>query len=234
MATIYRFQLRLLRTRGRMLGLGALGLIAILLGLVVRGTGYGIERRAFGMVGLVGLGGLVPITSLVLASASLGDLAEDATLVHLWLRPVKRFHIAVASWLAALTFTVPLAVIPMSIAAAITGVGGRFVVGTFVACLLGSLAYTALFVGLGLRISRALAWGLAYVLVWEGAIANAGAGLSKLAVRLYTRSLLRTMTPGTPRMRFPVGAIAAVIVPLVVTGVALALTTRRLHNTDIA
>ena len=234
MRTIYRFQLRLLFTKGRVLGLGALALLAIALAFAVRGTGYGIERRAFGMVGLVGLGGLVPITSLVLASASLGDLAEDGTLVHLWLRPVRRSHIAVGSWLAALTLAVPMAVLPMTIAAAVTGIGGRFVLGTLAACLLGCCAYCALFVGLGLRITRALAWGLAYVLIWEGAIANAGAGLSKLALRLYTRSFLRAMTPETPRMRFPVSSVTGAVVPVVVTVAALILATRRLDSTDIA
>ena len=232
-SSIYHLQLRLLTTRGRVLGLGAIGGLAILLALTVRGSDDRVGN-AFSLISTAGLAGVVPVASLVLASASLGDPAEDATLVHLWLRPIPRWTIAVGSWLAVLTLAVPLAVVPTAVAAAVCGVSASFIVTTFFAALLGTLAYSALFVGLGLRVSRALAWGLAYVLIWEGAIANAGAGLSRLAIRLYTRSLVRSSVADEVTMRFPVGRVASIVVPIVVTLLGLALTTRRLTRTDIA
>lgn len=231
--SIYRLQLRLLATKGRILGLGAIGVLEILLALTVRGSDDPVGN-AFSLISTAGLAGVVPVASLVLASAALGDPAEDATLVHLWLRPIPRWTIAVGSWLAVLTLAVPLAVVPTAITAAVCGVSVSFIITTLGAALLGTLAYSALFVGLGLRVQRALAWGLAYVLIWEGAIANAGAGLSRLAIRLYTRSLVRSSVADEVTMRYPVGRAAALTVPIIVTVVGLALATRRLTRTDIA
>ena len=37
-----------------------------------------------------GLSLLIPVVALVFASAALGYLAEDGTLVYLWLRPLAR------------------------------------------------------------------------------------------------------------------------------------------------
>ena len=231
--SIYRLQLRLLSTKGRVLGLGAIGVLEILLALTVRGSDDPVSN-AFSLISTAGLAGVVPIASLVLASAALGDPAEDATLVHLWLRPIPRWTIAAGSWLGVLTLAVPLAVVPTAITAAVCGVSVSFVIMTLCAALLGTLVYSALFVGLGLRVQRALAWGLAYVLIWEGAIANAGAGLSRLAIRLYTRSLVRSSVADEVTMRYPVGRAAAIIAPIVVTVAGLALATRRLARTDIA
>lgn len=230
---IARLQLRLLGTRGRVLGLAAIGLLEVILALTVRGSELRASN-AFGVIGTLGLAGVVPVCSLVIASASLGDPAEDATLVHLWLRPIPRWTIAAGSWLAVLAFAIPLAVVPTAIAAAVCNVGASFTTSAFLAALLGTFAYSGLFVGLGLRVQRALAWGLSYVLIWEGAIANAGAGLSRLSVRLYTRSLLRDPIRNEVTTRFAVGRGPAIAVPIAVAAIGLVLASRRLRTTDIA
>jgi ABC-2 type transport system permease protein len=233
MKTIYRLQLRLLATRGRIIALGLLGALGILLALAIRSSND-LSNDAFGYISSYGLAGIIPVTTLVLASASLGDPAEDATLVHIWLRPISRAHIAFASWLAALTLTIPLAVVPMTIAAAVCNVNANFVLGTFLACLLGSAAYAALFVGFGLRVQRALPWGLAYVLIWEGAIASAGAGLSRIAVRGYTRSILKSFTPDQITMKYPVNRYVAIAVLVGLSVAGLGYSVRRLRKSDIA
>ena len=69
------------------------------------------------------------MVSLVFASAALGDVAEDGTLVYLWLRPYPRWQLAVAAFAASVTVVVPVAVLPLVIAAALTGEGGRLVAG---------------------------------------------------------------------------------------------------------
>lgn len=233
MMLLYRLQMRLVVTRARALFIGALGLLAVLLAFAARSAGDP-DDASFRFIRSYGLAGLIPITTLVLATASLGDPAEDATLVHLWLRPVRRWHLAVASWLAALTVSVPLAVIPMTVAAAVCGVGGSLVAGTFVAGLFGAAAYGAVFVWFGLRVQRALPWGLAYVLIWEGAIAGTGVGLSRVSIRGYTQSILRAFFDGGPAVRYAVNGGVAVGVLAAVAAAGIALTVRRLHRTDVA
>jgi ABC-2 type transport system permease protein len=233
MRVLYQLQLKLLVTRTRALGIGALGLIGVLLALAAR-SASNPDDASFRFIRSYGLAGLVPIASLVLASAALGDPAEDGTLVHMWLRPVRRSHLALASWLAALTVTVPFAVMPMTIAAAVCGVGNDFIVGTFVASLLGAAAYGGVFVWFGLRVQRALPWGLAYVLIWEGAIAGTGVGLSRVSIRGYTQSVLRSFFDGGPVVKYLVSGAVATIVLVVLAVGGVALTAVRLDRTDIA
>ena len=50
--------------------------------------------------------------SLVFGTAALGDLVDDGTLVYLWTRPQRRTSLALGAWSAALTYAVPLVVVP--------------------------------------------------------------------------------------------------------------------------
>ena len=130
MSALYRTILRSLGTRGRLVALGTMGLITVLLAILVRSrSGFDRTDAAFRVVDGYGLSVLVPVVALVFASAALGDPAEDGTLVYLWLRPVPRWQLAVAAAAAAMTISVPVAVAPVVVAAAITGIGSRFVVG---------------------------------------------------------------------------------------------------------
>jgi ABC-2 type transport system permease protein len=230
---LYRLQLRLLVTRGRLALLGLLSVLGLVLAFVVRNESD-LGDASFSFVSNYALGGLVPVTALVLGAASLGDPAEDATLVHLWLRPVSRWHLAVSAWAASMTLCIPVAVIPMTIAAGICGVGTSFTVGTLVSSLLGTAAYAAVFTAFGIHVARALPWGLAYVLIWEGAIASAGAGLARLSIRGYTRSLLQTFAEDVDVVRYSVSRPVALLVLPFVTVAGIALTRRRLDTTDIA
>ena len=62
---------------------------------------------------------------------------------------------------------------------------------------LAVVAYGGIFTWLGLRVRRALVWGLAYILLWEGFVAIAGEDAPRLAVRAYTRSVLSTPRAST-------------------------------------
>jgi len=235
MSALYSTILRSLATRGRLLALGALAALAILLAVVVR-TGSGFDRAdsAFHVIDDYGLSVLVPIVSLVFASAALGDPAEDRTLVYLWLRPVPRVELALAAAGAALTITVPIAVLPVVIAAAVSGVGGRLVLGAAGGAALAAVAYTAVFCGLGLRVRRALAWGLAYLVIWEQAVARIAKGAARLSISVSTRTIAARLAHHDPLPRNAMSMPVAVLVPLAATGIALALTTRSLLRGEVA
>ncbi len=167
------------------------------------------------------------------ASAALGDVAEDGTLVYLWLRPYPRWQLALAAFAASVTVVVPVAVLPLVIAAALTGEGGRLVAAAAAGGLLVTIAYSAVFCGLGLRVRRALAWGLAYLLIWEQAVARVSHGAARASIFVNTRSLAAYVAHHPP----PQNAVAwttGLIVPLVVAVVALALTSRSLDRGEIA
>ena len=233
-SALYRVLLRTLVTRGRIAMLGALGGLAVLLGAAI-GAADHFDRVEDGasFVNAFGLSLLTPIVALVFASASLGDPSEDATLVYLWLRPVPRSRIVLAALAASMTVAAPLTVLPLVLAAALASADGGVVVGTALAALVAVVAYSALFVWLGLRIRRALVWGLAYILIWEGFVANAGKNAARFAVRAYSRSILASVADVDLRLG-DITLGAAIAVPLLVAAAATVLASRRLARQDVA
>lgn len=232
-AALYRTLLGSIATRSRLAALGALGAAAVLVGLAVGlSDPFNPDRAGVQFVNGLGLSVLVPVIALVFATSAFGDLNDDGTLVYLWLRPLPRRHLAVAAFAAALTVTVPLTVLPLCLGAALTGAGGAVIAGAALAVTLGVAAYVGLFCALGLRVQRALPWGLAYILIWEGFVAQAGRGAGRLAVRTYTRSLLSQAAD--VRLRLGSESVpTAVVVPIVVAVLAVGYTTYRLGRHDV-
>jgi ABC-2 type transport system permease protein len=231
---IYRVTLRSEATKARLISLGLLGAVGVLIGLAI-GLGDVTDPLEAGtnMVNAFGLSLYAPVVTLVFASAALGDPVEDGTLVYFWLRPVPRWQIVVATYLATLTVALPLVLVPLGLAAVLTGAGGGLVRGTLTSAALAVVAYGGLFTWLGLRVRRALVWGLAYILLWEGFVASAGRSAARLAVRSYTRSVLERATGITLKLA-DVSALNAVVVPIVVGLAAVAVTVRRLRRTEVA
>jgi ABC-2 type transport system permease protein len=235
MSALYGVLVRSLVTRGRMLAMGSLGFISVLLAILVRGTSpLDRSEAAFNLISQYGLSVLIPVVSLVFASAALGDPTEDGTLVYLWLRPVPRWQLALAAAGAAMTVSLPVAVIPVVASAAITGEGVRFVLGALFGSLLSAAAYTAVFCGLGLRVRRALAWGLAYLVIWEQAVARIARGAARLSISVTTRTLDARIARHNPLPRNAMSTAVAVGIPLVAIVVAMVLTTRSLDRGEIA
>ena len=233
MSAIFRLVLRTQVTRGRAAALGTVGLIGVLLGYTIGRAAEGDRAdAAYGFVGGYGLGLLVPVTALVFAAAALGDPAEDGTLVYLWHRPISRVRIVVAAAAGTLCIAVPFAVVPTVLAAAATGVGGSLVGAAAAASFVAVAAYSGIFLCLGLVVRRALAWGLAYVLIWEGFVARSATGPARLSILVYARSLLAALADHDPP-RLASSVPFAVAVPLVIGAVALAATVAFLRRIDV-
>ncbi len=211
---------RSIATRPRVAGLSLLGLGAVILGVAIRlSNSADRANAAWQVVDGYGLILLIPVVALVFASAALGDPAEDGTLVYLWLRPLARWQLALAAFAASVTVVVPVAVVPLVIGAVITGAGWRVVAASLAGGLLMTVAYSAVFCGLGLRVRRALAWGLAYLLIWEQAVARVSHGAARASLFINTRSLAARIAQHAP----PRNAVAwgtGLVFPLVVATVS--------------
>ncbi|HEV8296514.1 MAG TPA: hypothetical protein VGQ20_04430 [Acidimicrobiales bacterium] len=232
LSALYDLVLRSQATRGRIASLGALGAVGILIGVAI-GTGDSAADAGTRFVDTWGLTLIVPVTTLVFASAALGDFIDDGTMVYLWLRPVRRAKIIIAAAAATFTVVLPLVLVPLVAGAAATDKGTDLVLGAAAATTLAVAAYTGIFVLLGVLVRRSLVWGLIYIFVWEGFVARAGDTASRLAIRAYTRSVLVDAT-GFPLRLADISQPYAVVVPLVVLIVALAIATRRLRTQDVA
>ena len=231
---LYRLILRSIATTGRVASLGALGVLGIIVGAALDA---GTHREAAQFVNVFGLTVTVPLTTLVFASAALGDIIEDGTMVYLWLRPVARVRIVAAAAAATLTVVVPLVLGPLVVAAALTGAGTDVVIGAALSALFGVVAYTGLFVMLGVRVRRSLLWGLLYIFIWEGFVANAGQTASRLAIRAYTRSILSDLAlPSNvaPLRLATISPLYSYVIPIVVFVATLAYATWRMQRQDVA
>jgi ABC-2 type transport system permease protein len=234
MGSVYRLMVRLQVTRARLLSLVALGLLGVVVGAAIGAADF-VDHTASGtrFIDVFGLSLLAPVTTLVFASAAFGDPTDDNTLVYLWLRPVARWKTVLAAYAASVTVAWPLVVGSLVLAAVATRGGGDLVVGVLIASTVSVLAYAAVFVALGLRVRRALVWGLLYIFIWEGFVATANLSAARLALRSYGRSLLSEATDVSLRLAEFTTA-ASVIVPLVVGIVGLAYAGRRFARQDIA
>lgn len=221
-------------TRGRLIGALALGGIAVAVAISIGLAGPTDPTEAgIELVNLYGLGILAPIVTLLVASATIGDPVEDSTLVYLWFRPIGRGVLALAAGAATALVTIPVVVVPLAIAAAASGAGAAAVTATVVAGVLAVVGYIGPFVLLGAIAKRALAWGLLYIVIWEGFIARAGTASSQLSVQYYARSALAEISGVDLRLS---GASfgAAIAVPLIVAAVGLALVGVRLRRMSVA
>jgi ABC-2 type transport system permease protein len=236
-AVTYRVILRQLVTTGRVVALGLIGVAVAVVGWAVGQSNESFEfirlENAVGVISLIAFTILVPVVALVFAAASLGETREDGTLVYLWLRPMRRWTVVVGAWLAALTVSVPLTVIPVAITAVLLDVGSGLVWATVIASVVGVVVYSALFVLLGLLVKNAIVWGLAYVIIWEGVVAAFGSSAAKVAIRGYTSSILTDRT-GVLLELGDVSQTVGIVVPGIITIVALALAAARLDRLEVA
>ncbi len=231
---VYSMLLRRLATRGRLASLGALGVVLTVAGFAV-GRATDTARPVHGGVTLLanlGLGVVLPVTSLVMASSALGELREDRSLVYLWLRPLRPWVVPSAAFGASVSLVLPLVLVPGVLAALLSDTGRGLPGAALVALTVGTLAYCGVFVAFGLWVRRTLLWGLAYILIWEGFVASAGTGPASLAIRAYTRSVLAAMTE-TELGLGTRGLTTGVLVPLIVAVVSVALAVYRYENLDV-
>lgn len=229
---LYLLVLKTQATRARVASLLGLGVLAVIVAIAISASDpFDRADAAASFVNALGLSLIVPITALVFASAAFGDILEDQTMVYLWLRPLRARLPVLAAWLASVTVTLPVVLVPLVISALVIDSG--VALGTIVAVTVGVIAYSGIFVALGLRVQRALVWGLAYILIWEGFVAQAGKSASRVAIRAYTRSILADLSDTD----IDLGTITqpwAVLIPLAVTVVALVYAVRRFTSQDVA
>jgi len=230
----YRMLLRQQITTGRLALAGGFAALAIAVAVAIgRSNSFSRVDDSVGFISIFGLGLMVPIISLVLGSSTFGELIDDETLVYLWHRPVARWKLALAGALSATTAAVPLTAIPLAIAAFIASGDGSVAFAAGLASALAALAYSSLFVLVGLLLRRALIWGLVYLFIWELFIANVGGGSAQLSIRTYPTSVLAQLTDSPIRLADS-STTTGIIVSVVIAAAAVGLAAARLDRMDVA
>jgi ABC-2 type transport system permease protein len=181
---------------------------------------------------------LLPVVSFAFATAALGNELRRGTIANLLLKPIPRWSVLAAEYAAAVVATVlvlvPLVVIAQVLAAR-GAVSGVLLEATVVSTVAGVLVYSAIGVLLSLLLSRALLIGLAYALLWEGAVVGVAPSASSMSVRGYVEGILAAILDGGggPVLSTRLGPVSATVLALVVTLLALTLAQTRLRRMDL-
>jgi ABC-2 type transport system permease protein len=232
---LYRIMLRTSVTRGRLLAFLAGGALLDLIAYSIRVSDFnGREVDTFALLDLAALALYVPVVALVFSTSSLGDLAQDGTLVYVWLRPVARWKVVLVALAATLTVTLPLTLGPSWLAVLLSGASDKAFWAITASVVLANLAYCAVFTGFGLRVRHALIIGLGYVVLWEAGIASLGKGPASISIRHYAESLFAHIGNQTVLGAVQADLWPSVIVLAAVTIVGLVLTTVLLTRQDVA
>ena len=152
--------------------------------------------------------------------------------MYVWLRPLGRWQITLAAFIAGLVVLVPVVLIPMGVLGAVIGERDA-VAGVVVGSLVALVGYTSVFTLLGLLTQRALAWGLLYVLVWEGLVAGFSRGAGWLAIRTYSDGALSRVGGINGSILDPPSLGTTAIVTVALVAVCFAGTTWRLHTMTV-
>ncbi len=181
---------------------------------------------------------LLPLVSFAFSTAALGNELRRGTITNLLLKPIPRWSVLGAEYAAAVLATL-LVLLPTELIGqllAARGIGsGVLIEATMVATVMGALAYAALGLALSLLLSRALLVGVAYALLWEGAVVGVAPSASSLSVRGYAEGVLASVLDrgGGPVLDARLGPVSATVLALAVTVLALALARRRLGRMDM-
>ena len=190
--------------------------------------------------------GILPIVVLMLSTVAFGNELEDRTLSFLVLKPLPRWLIVLPKLLASVVVGGPMLVVS-GMAATLIGASGlgvsilvldgnvqaAFAVG--IALLAGVVTYAAIFTWAGLLSSRAMAFALVYVFLWEGLISSFLGGVRYLSVRGYTLGIMHGLDDKSFEsldgrvIEFP----AAIVGAALATGVFFLLTVRHLRRMDV-
>jgi ABC-2 type transport system permease protein len=179
---------------------------------------------------------LLPVVSLVLSTSAFGAELRDGTVTNILLKPLPRPAILGAKYLAAVLATL-LVLLPAVVAAHLIVAGGLgstdLLAGIVLASIVGALAYCALGVLLSLLMARAVLVGLAYALLWEGAVVSVAPSASSLSIRGYTEGVLAAVLSGGADFTVRLGPVSASVLAAVVTLAALGLAVLRLERMDV-
>lgn len=230
---------RQLLSRRRSLLLVLLGAIMVLVAVALRVSldEVYLQEYTAALLNNFGVATLMPLVALLFGTGAIGSEIEDGTAVFLLAKPVSRWSILVSKLVVASGASIVLTCVPIFVAGLIVdgGLGDGLVIGFTVAAAIGSILYCTVFVALSLVTGRALVFGLAYVLIWEGLLAGLFAGTRTFSIRQQTLAIADALSDA-PASVFTaeLGLTAALIVGGVVLVGATILAWRRLVNIQIA
>ena len=177
---------------------------------------------------------ILPLVVMVLATSAFGNEVEDRTLSLLTTKPVPRWSIVLAKLIATIIVAAPLLIAVSAVVTMMDPDGsGKAAVAAAAGTLVGVVTYASAFTWAGLLTTRALGFGLIYVLLWEAIITSFLEGARYLSVRSYTQGTIHGLDETTFNETLAIDLQAALIGAALVTALFFFLSVRRLSRMDV-
>ncbi len=182
---------------------------------------------------------LLPITTMILATAAIGNEIEDRTLPYLTLKPLSRFRIVAEKWLGSIWVAIPAILIGLLVACLVlfrdqSSDYQRVIVAALVASAIGICAYCGIFLLISLVIQRALLAGIIYTFVIENILGRYLKGLRVVSIQYYVKSIYERLQDNPMAVSKNAAALSTAIIVLVAaTVVSLLLATWRLRRMSL-
>jgi len=215
------------RRRAVFLALPAVILIALT--LVLRASHPGDSSWPANVLGDFGFSVLLPLTALIIGTGVLGAEIDDGSVVHLLATPVRRADVIITKFAVAAGLTALFAALPELIAGLIAPHSAKLAWALFAGALVGSVVYSAVFVLASVVTTRAIAFGLLYVAVWEGLLSNLVGGVRILSIAHYSLGVANAIYPDQ-NLQAGLGLGTSLVLAIVITIGGLSLATRRLET----
>jgi ABC-2 type transport system permease protein len=244
-AVIFNITLRQVLGRRRSLLMILFALLPVLVAVVFQFAGDVNEIEASetqdftanGLLDALVISTLLPLVALVFGTAVLGAEIDDGTAVYLLSKPEPRWRILATKLVVAWLCTAVMVTLSAVAAGAVAIAGAReagIVTGFAVAALVGSFAYSCIFVTLSVVTSRALIVGLIYVFLWERVVTLLFAGTRFFSVHDYSIAIADAIS-GVSRSIFEarMEGVTAIVLLVAVSAAAFYVGVRRLERFEI-
>ncbi len=219
------------RRRAVLFAIPALVLIALT--LVLRASHPAGAPWPANVLGTFGFSVLLPLTALIIGTGVLGAEIDDGSVVHLLATPVPRRDVIITKFAVAAGLTALFAAVPELVAGLLAPNSGKLALALFVGALVGSVVYAAVFVLASVLTTRAIAFGLLYVAIWEGVLSNVVGGVRILSIAHYALGVANAIYPDQD-LQAGLGLSTSLILGTVITIGGLYLATRRLQTFSLA
>ena len=207
--------------------------ILIALTLILRASHPAGAQWPDTVLGDFGFSVLLPFTALIIGTGVLGAEIDDGSVVHLLATPVRRADVIVTKFAVAAGLTALFAAVPELIAGELAPNSGKLAWALFVGALVGSVVYSALFLLASVVTTRAIAFGLLYVAIWEGLLSNLVGGVRILSIAHYSLGIANAIYPDQD-LRAGLSLPTSLTLAIVVTAGSLYLAIRRLQGFALA
>ncbi len=236
MLSVYLLTIRQLTGKWRLVIMSVLALMPIGMAVMAIWTSPSPSVEEFEIIVFSNMlaGSIAPLVVLAIASVAFANELEDRTLANLTLSPLPRWQIVVPKLLAAVSVAGPFMVASAFVTTYVafqSDATATFAVT--VSALVGVLMYSSVFIWLGLVTTRAIGFGLLYIILWEGFFGGFVSGVKYLSIRHYSLGLMH----GLDERRFAaannLSFEAAIITSVIVVFGFLLLSIRRMRRMDV-